>query len=137
MVGDYSIPVMYQDLASYSMNHFAMPIMPGMPVMYGGNTSYLNGAKIAGQLDQDRVELMNKKTQEGNSTAKKVALALGALLLIGFIPKLFGKQSVFSKLGNWATTKFPQLNNAKAWVANKWTAFKNLFKKSAPAPATP
>ena len=133
MVGDYSIPVMYQDLASYSMNPFAMPMMPTMPVGYGGNTSYLNGAKLAGQLDKDKVELMDKKTQEGKSTAKKVAIALGAILLMGFIPKLFGKQSVFSKLGNWATTKFPKLNNAKAYISNKWNAFKNIFKKSTPA----
>ena len=150
MVGD--TPIMYQDLASYTMSPMAMPMMPmgfggitGTPYQNqtGSNTSYLGGTQMKPQLDNDKVELMNKKSNEGISTAKKVGIALAALFAIGFIPKLAGKQSVFSKAGNWATKKYPKLNNAKTWITNKWNTFtafcskhynslKSKFTKSAP-----
>lgn len=137
MVGD--TPIMYQDLASYTMSPMSMPMMPmGFGGITGGsyqtlqgygNTSYLGGTQMKSQLDADKVELMNKKSNEGKSTFKKVGIALAALFAIGFIPKLAGKQSIFSKVGNWATTKYPKLNNVKSYISNKWSAFTGFCSK--------
>lgn len=121
MIGnDFDIPVMYQDLANYSMGPMSMPggMMPGiMP-----NTSYLGGTQMPRQLDHDKVEIMNRKDREAKSTAKKVAIALGVILLAGFIP-YFRKN--ITKAGG-----------IKNYLSNSWNSFKNLFKSN-PAPATP
>lgn len=151
MVGDFDIPIMYQDMANYTMSPMNMPVMP-----FGGvtGTSYLGGTRIKPQLDQDKIEIMNKKEAEGKSTAKKIALGLGVVFLMGFIPGLFGKKSVFQNaseflskhsasakthLSNFWTKlkgKPDKLNRFKAWCSAKWDSFKNLFKgkKSAPIP---
>ena len=128
--GDFDIPVMYQDMANYTMN----PMMPMMPIggiassgIYGnGNTSYLGGINIKPQLDNDKIEIMNKKEAESKDTAKKVAIGLGILLLIGFIPGLFGKKSGFAKLGEKFSTKYPK---ATQFFKEKWTNIQGFFSR--------
>lgn len=160
--GNFDIPIMYQDLANYTMSPMSMPMMPFGGITGGSSTSYLGGTQIKPQLDQDKVEIMNKKDAEGKSTAKKVALALGAVFLIGFIPGLFGKKSLVSKIGGlfksgktslsnfwtkikgqpnklgrfkaWSGQKWSDFKN---WCGQKWTALKNLFHKKQPAAPTP
>ena len=129
MIGnDYDIPVMYQDLGTYSMNPFCMPpggMMPGMP-MYGGigSTSYLGGVTLAPQLEHDKVQLMNKKEQDGNKTLKNVAKALGVLLLIGYVP-YFRKQ--ITKAGGIGK-----------YISKQWKAAVSSVKKwFKPSSATP
>lgn len=162
--GDFDTPVMYQDLANYTMN----PMMPfgGMVGgMYGGigSTSYLGGVQMRPQLDTDKVQLMNKKNQEGMSTFKKAMLGIGACLLLGFIP-VIGK-SIKKSGGVWnyvkglftktpPAPKKPSLwqrfknlfkNNPtagspskwskfKGWCGSKWSSFTNLFKKKTSTP---
>lgn len=155
MVGDFEIPIMYQDMANYTMSPMSMPMMPFGNVTGAGqygNTSYLGGTQIKPQLDSDKIEIMNKKEAEGKSTAKKVALGLGVVFLMGFIPGLFGKKSVFSQLSGflskhsktakthlsnfWTKLKGKpnKLARFKAWCSVKWNAFKGIFKRKKSAP---
>jgi hypothetical protein len=120
MIGsDYDTPIMYQDLGAYSMNPSGMPVggMMGMPY---ANTSYLGGVTMQPQLCQDKVDLMNKKDAEGKNTFKKIAITLGALLLIGYVP-YFRKQ--IKKAGGIAK-----------YLSNHWTNIstkvKNMFSKN-------
>ena len=127
MIGnDYDIPVMYQDLGTYSMNPFGVPTGGGMmmPGMYGAGigTSYLGGVRLAPQLEHDKVELINKKEQEGNKTIKNVAKALGALLLIGYVP-YFRKQ--ITKAGGIGKYISKQLNSLTQGI-------KKMFKPTTP-----
>ena len=127
MIGnDYDIPVMYQDLGTYSMNPFGVPTGGGMmmPGMYGAGigTSYLGGVRLAPQLEHDKVELINKKEQEGNKTIKNVAKALGALLLIGYVP-YFRKQ--ITKAGGIGKYISKQWNSLTQGI-------KKMFKPTTP-----
>ena len=125
MIGnDFDTPIMYQDLANYSMGPMSMPMMPGMmPGMVGGmNTSYLGGTRISPQLDHDKVEIINRKENEAKNTAKKVAIALGVIFLAGFIP-------YFRK-------KITSAGGIKKYLSNGWDSFKNMFKSN-PTPAKP
>lgn len=127
MIGnDYDIPVMYQDLGTYSMNPFGVPTGGGMmmPGMYGAGigTSYLGGVRLAPQLEHDKVELINKKEQEGNKTIKNVAKALGALLLIGYVP-YFRKQ--ITKAGGIGQYISKQWNSLTQGI-------KKMFKPTTP-----
>ena len=126
MIGnDFDTPIMYQDLANYSMGPMSMPMMGGMmPGMMGGlNTSYLGGTRITPQLDHDKVEIMNRKNKEAKNTAKNVAIALGVIFLAGFIP-------YFRK-------KITSAGGIKKYLSNSWNSFKNLFKSTPPAPPAP
>ncbi len=161
MIGsNFDTPVMYQDLANYTMN----PMM-GMGGMVGGigAASYLGGIQMRPQPDSDKVQLMNKKNQEGNSTFKKAMLGIGACLLLGFIPvvkkgiknsggvwkyvkSLFTKtppapkkpsllkrfKNKFKKKTFKGSSKPSKWSRCKTWCGNKFNAFKGLFKKKAP-----
>lgn len=141
MIGnDYDIPVMYQDLGTYSMNPFGVPGGGGMmmPGMYGGigSTSYLGGVRLAPQLEHDKVQLINQKDKEGHKTLKTVAKVLGVLMLLGFIPHI-GKQitkagglgKYISKQWNALTGSISNIFNPKPKVS-AWQKFKNLFKRT-------
>lgn len=148
MVGDLDIPIMYQDLANYTMSPMNIPLggITGNAGMYGGNTSYLGGVQMKPQLDNDKVQLMNKKDNEAKNTALKIGAGLAAVFLMGFIPSLFGKKSLFSQLGSKISATYakykPQISNLgnkikgqngkidtiKTWCSDRWTAFKGLFK---------
>ena len=146
--GDFDIPIMYQDLANYTMSPMMMPLGS----ITAGNTSYLGGTQMKPQLDHDKIEIINRKEAEGKSTAKKVALGLGAVFLVGFISCLFGKKGLASKVGGFLSRSYQSckthLSNFgtkikgqpikwgrfKAWCGQKWTSFKNLFHKNTPAP---
>ena len=125
---DYDIPVMYQDLGTYSMNPFGGVSSPMQ-------TSYLEGAKMQPPLENDKVELINKKEQEGKKTLKKAVYILGALLLIGFIPH-FRKQIIKSGgLGKYIKNCWNALTTSVKNVFNPtpkttmWQKFKNIFKR--------
>ena len=142
MIGsDYDIPVMYQDLGTYSMNPYGMPVgmvggmpgmmMPGMMGMY--NTNYLGGTTMQPILCQDKLDLIAKKEKEDNNTLKKVGLGIGALLLVGFIPyfrknikKAGGIGKYIKNAWNSIVNSFKGNNQPKvSW----WQKFKNFFKK--------
>ena len=80
--GDFDTPIMYQDLANYTMR----PIMPFGTTAGIGNTSYIGGIQMKQQPDSDKIQLMNKKNKEAKKTFKKAMLGIGACLLLGFIP---------------------------------------------------
>ncbi|MBO6087805.1 hypothetical protein J6P92_05620 [bacterium] len=106
---DFDTPIMYQDLANYSMGPMSMPMMGGMmPGMY---PSYLGGTQMPRQLDHDKVEIINKKNREAKNTAKKVAIALGVILLAGFIP--YFRKNIKAAGG------------IKNYLSNAWQSFKN------------
>ena len=122
MIGnDFDTPIMYQDLANYSMGPMSMPQTFGM--MPGMNTSYLGGTQITPQLDHDKVEIMNRKNKEAKKTAKNVAIALGIIFLAGFIP-------YFRK-------KITSAGGFKKYLSNGWDSSKNLFKSTPSAPSAP
>lgn len=118
--GDFDTPVMYQDLANYTMGPMNIPfgVMSGNMYAGGmiGNTSYLGGVKMKPQLANDELQLINKKNEAGKSTFKKVMLGIGACLLLGFIP-------VISK----------GIKNS----GGVWNYIKGLFTKTPPAPKKP
>ena len=138
MIGnDYDIPVMYQDLGKYSMNPFGMPVGGMMPGMYGGMyPSYLGGVTMAPQLEHDKVELKKKKNKEGNKTFKTVAKAVGALLLLGYIP-YFRKRIIKSGgIGKYISKQWTALTNSFKNVfspkpkLSRWQRFKNWFRRT-------
>ncbi len=138
--GDFDTPIMYQDLANYTMSPMSMPF-GAMSGMYGGgigNTSYLGGIQMQSQPDADRVELINKKRQESKNTFKKAMLALGVIFLAGFVPAIRKNIKNAGGLGKYIKT---QWNALKSWVTNTptpkpsaWQRFKNIFKRK---PKTP
>lgn len=112
---DFFTPVMYQDLASASMQ--PMPML-GMLPSGSGNTNLLGGVKMNEQLDKDRVQLMQDKEKKGMTLLKKVGLATLVLGGIGFVK--------FSPIKKWVSSKCTQASN---WC-------KNLLKKTPPTPPT-
>ena len=159
---DFDTPIMYQDLANYTMSPMspigfgmnpAMGVGPMGTIGTGGyNTSYLGGIQVKPQPDKDSVEIMNRKNQECYSTLKKVALTAGALFLLGFIP-YFGKQIKKSggiisyiknlwkkpqpKISRWQKFKNSAGNSwqkFKSSAGNNWQKFKNLFKNKKTTP---
>jgi len=130
--GDFDTPVMYQDLGKYTM-----------PPMYGGMyaggmlgaTSYLGGVQMRPQLDNDKVQIINKKNEEGKSTLKKALLGIGAIIALGFIPVV--RKGIKNSGGVW---KYIKSLFTKTPPAPKkptlWQRFKNIFKKK-PATGTP
>lgn len=136
--GDFDTPVMYQDLANYSMP----PMQMGMPFggMVGGNTSYLGGVQLKRQLDHDKVQLINKKNEEAKSTLKKALIGIGVCLAIGFIPVIC--KNVKNAGGVWQYIKglFTKTPPAPPSTPKPslWQRFKNIFtRSSAPAGGTP
>ena len=118
MIGnDFDTPIMYQDLANYSMG----PMNTPMSGMYGGMyPSYLGGTQMPRQLDHDKIEIKNRKDNEAKHTAKNVAIALGVILLAGFIP--YFRKNIKAAGG------------IKKYLSNSWQSFKNLFKSAPSAP---
>ena len=84
-------PIPYQDLADSTMAPFNFANLGMMNAMYGtmGGTSFLGGAQMRRQPDSDKVEIMNKKKQETRNTAKKIAIGLGTIFALCFIPSLW------------------------------------------------
>lgn len=120
MIGnDFDTPIMHQDLGTYSINPYG--IMNGM---VGGMypISYLGGVSMQPQLCQDKLDLINKKEQEGNHTLKKAAIALGALLLIGFIPHIRKNVLKAGGIGKYIGNHFKNLKEG----------IKNLYNKNKP-----
>ena len=141
--GDFDTPIMYQDLANYTMSPMSMPF-GAMSGMYGGgigNTSYLGGVQMRPQPDADRVELINKKHQESKNTFKKAMLALGVIFLAGFVPVIRKNIKNAGGLGKYIKT---QWNALKTWFnstpspkPSAWQRFKNFFKRKPKAPTSP
>lgn len=159
--GDFDTPVMYQDLANYTMNPMMGMPFGGMTVGGIGSTSYLGGVQMRPQLDNDKVQLMNKKNEEGKSTFKKAMLGIGACLLLGFIPvvrkgiKKSGgvwnyvkglftgpkKPSLWQRFKGWCSGKWTKIkgkpnkwNRFKGWCGSKLSSFTNIFRKKTPTP---
>ncbi len=141
MIGnDYDIPVMYQDLGTYSMNPFGVPNGGGMmmPGMYGAGigTSYLGGVTMAPQLEHDKVELMNRKDKEGNKTLKNIAKALGVLLLIGYVPYFRKQITKAGGIGKYLSNGWKAFTNSVKNTfspqpkLSRWQRFKNWFNKT-------
>ena len=85
--GDLSTPIVHQDLINSSMGPVYMPF--GSVSGYGiGASSYLGGVKMQRQLDQDKLDLMNKKENEDKSTLKKALIALAVVIGLGSIAPL-------------------------------------------------
>lgn len=84
-------PILYQDLADSTMAPFNFANSGMMNAMYGtmGGTSFLGGVQMRRQPDSDKVEIMNKKQQETKNTAKKLAIGLGGLFALFFVPQLY------------------------------------------------
>lgn len=113
---DFYNPIMYQDLATASMQ--PMPVMPGS-FYNGGATNLLGGVTMSGQLDNDRFQKMQDKEKKDFELFKKVGLgilAIGAFALINFkgIGKTIGKG--FKSVGSV--------------IAKPFKAVRNWFKKS-------
>ncbi len=115
MYGDFSVPVMYQDLANYSM-----PFFPPMPIGGIGYPSYLGGIQMQPQLDADRVQLMKKKDEEGKKTFKKALTALAVISAVIIAPSL--------------VKNIKKAGGITGYVKKQRNALKNLFKTK---PATP
>lgn len=107
---DLYMPVMYQDLASASMQP-----MPMLGITGGCNTNYLGGTKIPEQLDKDKFQKMQDKEKKDFGLLKKVGIALLVMAGIGFVR--------FAPIKKWVTTNWSKLTN---WC-------KNLFKSKPPA----
>lgn len=90
--GDFGTPIMYEDIGKYYTG--INPMMSGMygmgmmPYGMGMMNPYLGKVQLQPILDHDKVQIMNKHMQEDKSTFKKAMLAIGGLLLIGFIPTI-------------------------------------------------
>lgn len=140
MIGnDFETPIMYQDLANYTMGPMSTPFMAN-PY----NTQLLGGTSMPRQLDQDKVEIMNKKEKQDIGNGKKVLGALGAILLIGAIPILRKNIKKAGGIGKYFENKWNSLVNFvkgnkrkqnssktfKDWFNDKWTRFKDLFKRN-------
>lgn len=126
--GDFDTPIMYQDLANYTMSPMNIPFgyMGGMNGMY--NTSYLGGVQMQQQPNRDDILLMNKKKQEGKNTFKKAMMLLGGLFLVGFVPRIskgIKKNGFFGYIKNLFSNK-PAKGNI---FQRSWHKIKNICHK--------
>ena len=112
MLGDYDVPVMYQDLGNYTMNPFIGGLMPMGCGMY---PSYLGDVRIRPLPERDMVELMNKKNDNGKENAKLLGKIIGAALLVGFIPYI-GKN-------------IKNAGGISKFISNGWTKLVDAIKK--------
>ena len=122
MLGDYDVPVMYQDLANYTPSPMTGGMMPGammpgmMPVgmpMYG--TSYLGGVQMHQLPERDIVELTKQKEQDGKKSAKLLAKIIGGTILLGYIP-------YFKK-------RIKKAGGIGKYIKNNWTKLVDKIKK--------
>ena len=129
---DFETPIMYQDLANYSMGPMVAPF-GWMTNPY--STNMLHGTAMPRQLDADKVEIMKQKENQDKSTFKKAAIALGVILAAGFIP--FVRKGI--KNGNlWQSVKDlfksgpkqPIMPRIKKWFGARKENVKNLYGKS-------
>lgn len=131
MIGsNFDTPIMYQDLANYTMSPMNPTMMP-----FGGMTgsSYLGGVQMQRQLDHDKVQLKNKKKEEAKNTFKNAMIAAGLILGLGFIPTLRKSVKNAGGIGKFFKN---QWNNLVNWVKGSgtpkqsfWQRIKNKFKK--------
>lgn len=112
MLGDYDVPVMYQDLGNYPMNPFICGMMPLGCGMY---PSYLGDIRLRPLPERDMVQLMHKKNHNGNENAKLLGKIIGAAFLVGFIP-------YFAK-------NIKKAGGIGKYVSNNWTKLVNAIKK--------
>lgn len=112
---DFLTPVMYQDLASASMQPMPMIGMSGRI----GNTNLLGGVKMQEDLDKDRFQAMQDKEKKDMNLLKKAGIAILVLAGLGFVK--------FAPIKKWISAKFTKVSN---WC-------KNLFKSKPPTPAPP
>lgn len=129
MLGDLDTPIMYQDLANYTMGPLGTPTMgmpmtgmpiTGMPMMGMPNTSYLGGVRMQPIPERDMVELKNKKDNDGNKNLKTAAKILGAILAVGFIP-------YFAK-------NIKAAGGILKYTKQQWNKFTNWIKPSTTTP---
>lgn len=119
--GDLSTPVVHQDLINSSMGPMYMPF--GGVTGYGiGTSPYLGGVKMQRQLDQDKLDLINKKEKEDKSTLKKALITLAVVIGLGSIAPL--RKSI-KKAGG-----------ISAYLKNQWTSIVNSIKGNKPVKAT-
>ncbi len=111
--GDLSTPIVHQDLINSSMGPMYMPF--GGVTGYGiGTSPYLGGVRMQRQLDQDKLDLMNKKETEDKGTLKKALIALAVIIGLGSIAPL--RKSI-KKAGG-----------ISAYLKNQWTNIVNSIK---------
>ena len=109
---DYQIPIMYEDFRNPSM---------GMLTPFGMyNTNYLGGVRMKAGLEQDKVDLKNRRKKDFNAI-KAAGIAIVSLASI----LLLKNKGVFSWISKQCTSGY-------SWV-------KNLFKstKTTPPASTP
>lgn len=125
MLGDdFDTPIMYQDLANYTMKPMNIPIGN----MTGRYPSYLGGVQMHKQPDQDEVRLMHKKDNEGKSTFKKALIGIGICFALGFVPGINKKiKSLFKSSSSTSTSM--SIQNIKTKISNGWQKFKSFFHK--------
>lgn len=152
MIGnDFETPIMYQDLANATMGPLAMPSCTVNPY---ANTNLLGGAAIKSQLDNDKLEIMKSKDNEDKNTFKKALGVLGLCLALGAVPIVRKNIKKAGGVGKYLKNKWNNFVNSlkgkkvrkpkkksknngpsktqrfKNWCSNKWSAFKNLFKRN-------
>ena len=116
--GDFDTPMVYQDLANSTMGPMVMPPLGGI---------------TGGYIDQDKINLMNKKENEDRSTMKKALAALGIIVAIGCIAPL--RKSIKSAGGIGKYLKNQWTNVVNAFKGNKppkvswWQKVKNVFSR--------
>lgn len=111
--GDFSTPIVHQDLINSSMGPMYMPF--GGVTGYGiGISPYLGGVKMQRQLDQDKLDLINKKEKEDKSTLKKALITLAVVIGLGSIAPL--RKSI-KKAGG-----------VKVYLKNQWSNIINSIK---------
>ena len=111
--GDLSTPIVHQDLINSSMGPMYMPF--GGVTGYGiGTSPYLGGVRMQRQLDQDKLDLINKKEKEDKSTLKKALITLAVVIGLGSIAPL--RKSI-KKAGG-----------VKIYLKNQWTNIVNSIK---------
>lgn len=131
---DFDTPIMYQDLANYSMGPITTPFGA---VTNPYNKSLLGGTTMQRQLDEDKVEINKQKENQDKNTFKKVALGLGLILAAGFIPAI--RKGI--KNGNlWKSIKDafkstpksqqPLMPKVKNWFGKQLTGVKNFFSNT-------
>lgn len=138
MIGDgFETPIMYQDLANYSMPYMNMPYMMGQ-------NSLIGGVRMAPQLDHDKVDIIKKKENSDKKVFKTALAAIGAMLAIGFIPTIRKGIARSGGVFNYIRSFFvrqpappSRMARFKAWCSNKWNSFKNLFRRNRTNPTPP
>ena len=111
--GDLSTPVVHQDLINSSMGPMYMPF--GGVTGYGiGTYPYLGGVKMQRQLEQDKLDLINKKENEDKNILKKALVTLAVVIGLGAIAPL--RKSI-KKAGG-----------INAFLKNRWNNLVNSIK---------